>query len=194
MSAQSVLHMFRGGTEHWRAIEALTADQAAMLSRPDGAISPGGPAQALGPDDRTLLAELARDGRASFAELAHATHWHESTVRRRVFELRAAGVLDLDVDVEESAFGIEVRAHLWMSVAPARLAAVGGALATHPEVPFAAATTGASNLMATVLCRDDYALYRYLTERIASLDGVTALEVAPIIRTVKRAATVVPAD
>jgi hypothetical protein len=34
---------------------------------------------------------------------------------------------------------------------------------------------------------------RYLTERIASLDGVTALEVAPIIRTVKRAAMVVPA-
>ena len=110
-----------------------------------------------------------------------------------MYELRAAGVLDLDVDVEEAAFGIEVRAHLWMSVAPARLAAAGGALATHPEVPFAAATTGASNLMATVLCRDDYALYRYLTERIASLDGVTALEVAPIIRTVKRAATVVPA-
>ena len=70
---------------------------------------------------------------------------------------------------------------------------MGGALAGHPEVPLAAATTGASNLMATVLCRDDYALYRYLTERIASLDGVTALEVAPIIRTVKRAATVVPA-
>ena len=46
--------------------------------------------------------------------------------------------------------------------------------------------------MASVLCRDDEALYRYLTERIASLDGVNALEVAPIIRTVKRAATMVP--
>ena len=53
-----------------------------------------------------------------------------------------------------------------------------------------AATTGASNLSATVLCRDDHALYRYLTERIASLDSVNALEVAPVIRTVKRAATV----
>jgi hypothetical protein len=47
-------------------------------------------------------------------------------------------------------------------------------------------------LLATVLCRDDYALYYYLTERIASLDGVNALEIAPIIRTVKRAATVLP--
>ena len=103
-------------------------------------------------------------------------------MRRRVAELRAAGVLYLDVDVEEAAFGIATRAHLWMSVAPARLAAVGEALAGHPEIPFVAATTGASNLIASVLCRTTTALYRYLTERIASLDGVNAVEVAPIIR------------
>jgi DNA-binding Lrp family transcriptional regulator len=165
-----------------------------MLSpAPGGHASPHA-AQGLGADDRALVYALARDGRASYAELAQATHWHESTVRRRVEELRAAGILDLDVDVDETAFGIGTRAHLWMSVAPARLADVGGALAAHYEIPFVAATTGTSNLMATVLCRDDYALYRYLTERIASLDGVNALEVALIIRTVKRAATVVPPD
>jgi DNA-binding Lrp family transcriptional regulator len=195
VSAHSLLHMFRGGASHWPgATEALTDEQAAMLAPPppEGNGS-GQQAPGLGADDRVLLAELARDGRASFAELAHATHWHESTVRRRVAELRAAGVLYLDVDVEEAAFGIASRAHLWMSVAPARLAAVGEALAGHPEIPFAAATTGASNLMASVLCRDDDALYRYLTERIASLDGVNAVEVAPIIRTAKRAATVLPA-
>jgi DNA-binding Lrp family transcriptional regulator len=195
VSAHSLLHMFRGGASHWPgATEALTDEQAAMLAPPP--LDGNGPGQAvpsLGADDRVLLAELARDGRASFAELAHATHWHESTVRRRLAELRAAGVLYLDVDVEEAAFGIGTRAHLWMSVAPARLAVVGEALAGHPEIPFVAATTGASNLIASVLCRDDDALYRYLTERIASLDGVNAVEVAPIIRTAKRAATVLPA-
>jgi DNA-binding Lrp family transcriptional regulator len=193
IGAQSLLHMFRGGTDHWAgAMEALTDSQAAMLSPALGGHASPHAAQGLGADDRALVYALARDGRASYAELAQAAHWHESTVRRRVDELRAAGILDLDVDVDETAFGIGTRAHLWMSVAPARLAAVGGALAAHYEIPFVAATTGASNLMATVLCRDDYALYRYLTERIASLDGVNALEVAPIIRTVKRAGTVVP--
>jgi DNA-binding Lrp family transcriptional regulator len=77
-------------------------------------------------------------------------------------------------------------------VTPVRLAAVGSALARHPEVPFVAATTGSSNLLAVVLCHDDQELYRYLTERIAGLDGVTALEVIPTIRVVKRAATVLP--
>jgi DNA-binding Lrp family transcriptional regulator len=197
ISAHSLLHLFRGGAEHWPwATMALTAEQAAALAPAlpsrtghashdtSGAIEPG---------DRVLLAELARDGRASYADLASATHWHESTVRRRVEDLRAAGVLYLDVDMDEAAYGITTRAHLWMSVAPARLAAVGEVMARHPEIPFVAATTGTSNLMASVLCRDDQALYRYLTERIASLDGVTALEVAPIMRTVKRTASVPPA-
>jgi DNA-binding Lrp family transcriptional regulator len=198
VSAHSLLHMFRGGSSHWPgATEALSAEQAAALTPPpgDGPAGPSGPTEppGLGPEDRVLIAELSRDGRASYAELAQATHWHESTVRRRVEELRAAGVLYLDVDIEDAAFGIYSRAHLWMSVAPARLAAVGDALARHPEVPFAAAATGTSNLLASVLCPDDQTLYRYLTERIASLEGVNAVEVAPIMRTVKRAATVLPA-
>jgi Lrp/AsnC ligand binding domain len=62
---------------------------------------------------------------------------------------------------------------------PARLASVGRALARHVEISFAAATTGPTNLMAGVVCRDDPALYRYLTERIGALDGVKRLETAP---------------
>jgi DNA-binding Lrp family transcriptional regulator len=195
ISAQSLLHLFRGGASHWSgATQALTAEQAARLAVPQPAPGPDapGPDRGLGADDQVLLAELARDGRASYAELAGATHWHESTVRRRVEELRAAGLLYLDVDVDDSVFGIGIHANLYLSVPPARLAAVGDALAQHTEVPFVAATTGASNLMATVVCRDDHALYRYLTERIARLDGVNALEVVPIIRTVKRAGMVLP--
>jgi DNA-binding Lrp family transcriptional regulator len=191
ISAHALLHLFRGATEHWPAAAgALTAEQAALLSPPAFGDGSRPAADRLSPDDRVLLAELGRDGRASYAELAHATHWHESTVRRRISELRAAGVLYLDVDIDETAYGIGTWVHLWMSVAPARLAMVGEALAHHPEIPFVAATTGASNLTASVLCRDNDALYKYLTERIASLDGVNALEVAPIMRTVKRTAAV----
>jgi hypothetical protein len=44
---------------------------------------------------------------------------------------------------------------------------VGRAVAGHTEVSFAAATTGPANLMAAVACRDDRALYRYLTDASA---------------------------
>jgi DNA-binding Lrp family transcriptional regulator len=52
-----------------------------------------------------------------------------------------------------------------------------------------AATTGPTNLMAGVTCRDTQDLYRYLAERVAPLDGVRELETAPVIRTVKQVGT-----
>ena len=142
------------------------------------------------PQDEPLLAELARDGRASHAALAAAIHWHESTVRRRIDELRRAGLLYFDVDIDDRVFGINVHAMLWLSVEPARLAEAGQAIAAHPEIPFAAATTGPTNLVASALFRDTRHLYEYLTGELAGLPGVSSVQTAPIIRTLKRTASV----
>jgi hypothetical protein len=46
-------------------------------------------------------------------------------------------------------------------------------LAAHPEIAFAAATTGPSNLIGSVVCADQRELYGYMTTRIAALPGVT---------------------
>jgi DNA-binding Lrp family transcriptional regulator len=137
--------------------------------------------------DQALLTALSHDARTGHAELAGVTGWSESTVRRRMERLVAAGVLYYDVDIPTESLGFHSEARLWMSVRPSMLASVGRALGDHTEVSFAAATTGPANLMAAVACRDDQALYRYLTERIGALEGVAQLETAPVIRTVKRA-------
>jgi DNA-binding Lrp family transcriptional regulator len=92
-------------------------------------------------------------------------HWHESTVRRRVEELISSGVLSFDLDFDSDAVGIRARALLWMSVVPSKLAHVGEALAGRPEIPFVAATTGSTNLLAAVLCADDRSLYGFITAR-----------------------------
>ena len=60
-------------------------------------------------------------------------------------------------------------------------------MAEHPEVTFAAATTGQVNLHLSVVCRDANALYRYLTTSIAALPGIQRVETAPSIRLVKGA-------
>ncbi|HEX8868129.1 MAG TPA: Lrp/AsnC ligand binding domain-containing protein, partial [Lentzea sp.] len=61
------------------------------------------------------------------------------------------------------------------------------ALARQPEVALAAITTGPANVLAKVVCRDIDALYTYLTERVATIDGIERMETAPVIHTVKRA-------
>ncbi len=68
--------------------------------------------------DWPLIHALAADGRATYRQLADRTHWHESTVRRRMDELTRSGALYFDLDVASDALGVRSRAILWMSVAP----------------------------------------------------------------------------
>ncbi len=84
---------------------------------------------------------------------------------------------------------------LWLAVAPAELGTVATALAGHPEVAYAAAVTGPSNMMAIVVVRDADALYDYLAVRVGTLPGVRGAETTPVTRHVKRAGTLlVPAS
>jgi hypothetical protein len=50
-----------------------------------------------------------------------------------------------------------------------------------------AATTGRTNLLATVLSPDVASLHRYLTTRLATT-AITGIETAPILRTLKAVA------
>jgi len=51
----------------------------------------------------------------------------------------------------------------------------------------ASATSGATNLLLAVGCRGDADLYDYVAHRLGPIEGVQAVQTAPIIRTVKRA-------
>jgi DNA-binding Lrp family transcriptional regulator len=211
ITAQSILHVF-SPVAYVTYTNALSSDQLAVLGEgapepqpqwpdevpvrvADQAWIPAGETDAetvLRPEDDPLLAELTRDGRTPVAELAAATHWHESTVRRRLDELRRAGLLYFDVDLDESVVGINANVMLWLKIEPASLDAAGRAIAAHPEIPFAGATTGATNLAASAVFRDTRELYAYLTTRLADLPGLQSVESAPIIGTVKRTARTEP--
>ncbi|WP_416482750.1 Lrp/AsnC family transcriptional regulator [Streptomyces sp. CL12] len=187
VTAHSVLHAFYGGPDNLVGkLGWLDAAAIERLRPPPLPYRPG-PVR-LDDGDRKLLALLATDGRAGFEQLAAATGWSPTTVRRRMTELREHGVLYLDLDVDWRVFGGNARTLLWLSVAPAHLEEAGRALAGHPEIAFAAATTGPTNLYASVVCANQRELYRYLTTRIAALPAITHLETAPVIRTVKQAA------
>jgi len=136
-----------------------------------------------------MLSVLGTDGRADFADLAAATGWSQSTVRRRLAQLRGSGAIYLDLECDHNIFDLSARVLLWLSVAPAELDATGQALAEHPEVAYACATTGVTNLHAVALCRDIHSFYTYLTTRIATLAAVRQVETTPIMQSLKGAAS-----
>ena len=186
VTAHSLLHMFTGGPDALGFLQVLPALRVEPLRQPVPASQAGGHVE-LGELDFALFDALGVDGRASHAELAAATGWSESTVRRRMDQLRAVGVLYFDVELDMPAFGFRSTTWLWLSVPPADLAAAGAALAKFPEVAYAAATTGTANLAACVVCRDETEFYEFLTAKAATLPGVQRVETAPVIRTVKQA-------
>jgi DNA-binding Lrp family transcriptional regulator len=209
VTAHSILHVF-SPVEFGAYTGALSGAQVAAL-REEAASETGSSAElAAGPgrgslaseapaeregdvpllrtEDEPLLTALSRDGRATVSELAAATHWHESTVRRRIAELQRVGVLYFDIDVDDYlVLGARSHVMMWLTAEPAHLDAAGRALALLPEVPFAAATTGPTNLVASGVFRDPAELYAFLTTRLTGIPGLRSVETAPVIGTVKRA-------
>jgi DNA-binding Lrp family transcriptional regulator len=188
VSAHCLLRSFVGGPVGWHGrADVLTADQVARLT-PHFDGTPSGSDVDIAGDER-LLAALQQDGRTTFAQLAAATGTSEPTVRRRVRHLRSTGILYLDIDLDPTVLGFHAQTVLWLSVQPAHLVAAAEALARLPDVALVAITTGPTNLLAKVVCRDVDALYTCLTERIATIEAIAHMETAPVISTVKRAAT-----
>ena len=137
--------------------------------------------------DARLVRTLSQDARADLGRLAKATGWSESTVRRRIGQLRESGVLAFEVEVDPSLFGFAIEALVWLEVAPAGLRSVAGALSRQAAVAFAALTTGPTAVFAIVECRSADALYEFLSTELAGLPGITRIETAVTQRRTKRA-------
>ncbi|TDW18176.1 Lrp/AsnC family transcriptional regulator [Kribbella kalugense] len=189
VTAQCMLRAV-AGTAGWAGRTAALTDEQVNELRP---ASPeyDVPLELTAQDER-LLAELAKDGRTAYPALAAATGMPESTVRRRLGELLRSGAMYFDVEADPMMFGYATEAILWMSVAPSALSTVADALTRHPEIAYAAAVTGATNLFGFVVCPDPDALYDYLADRIGTLPGITHIETVPLTTTVKRAGTLLP--
>lgn len=97
-------------------------------------------------------------------------------------------MLQFDVETDPAVFGFGAQCVLWLTVVPTRISAVAQAIGADPEIAFVGATTGTHNLFAIVVLRDEAALYSYLTDRLAALDGISAMETAPVTSYSKRAA------
>lgn len=199
LTAQLELGVYRRGTRWLPYLaHALTAEQYAALQHDaarwgthDSSTEDSSDLNCGGSHfdgvDRALVEGLRLDGRVSLEALAAATRTPASTVRRRLRRLRSSGALRLDVEVDHRALGRSVLTHLWMAVEPAHLERAGAALGAHPEVAFAAATTGRTNLYACVVAADVPHLHAYLTDRLASVPFLRDAEAVPVLSHIKGA-------
>ncbi|MFD7588684.1 Lrp/AsnC family transcriptional regulator [Kitasatospora sp. NPDC059811] len=187
-----VVRIYGGpGTAPWTDPDAsLTPEQVRRLTsgHPTPAVASSTP---LGEQDLPLLRALAEDGRATHTHLAEVTGWSKPRVARRLEALEAAGSLTYDVDTLAERLGYRLNATLWLQVDLPRLHQVGEEVGGHHECAFVAAISGRHNLMAVVACRDTPDFYRYLTGRLAHVEGIRGYEISVRVSRLKQSASLV---
>ena len=132
---------------------------------------------ATGPTlDRTdwrLLAELQRDGRASYAELARAVAMSPSAVTERIRRLEEAGVIaGYRAVVDPEQVGLQVMAFVRLRYPTGNYRPFHALLDTTPEIVEAHHVTGEDCFVLKVLTRSMRHLEE-VTGRIAGLGAVT---------------------
>ena len=146
------------------------------------------------PLDDALIDHLALDARAGYSELATRLGTSASTVSRRLDQLASGHMVRLTCEIDLRLLGADTDALLWISTGPGSIEAIGRELSRHPQVRFAAATTGAANLLVAVAAENLAGLYTFLTETIGSIEDVRGLEVTRILSSVKRTGRIRPSE
>ncbi|HET7303398.1 MAG TPA: Lrp/AsnC family transcriptional regulator [Segeticoccus sp.] len=122
---------------------------------------------------RPIVQELARDGRATAAELARATGRNPATVRRQLATVLASGRLAFRCEVAHEHTRWPILCNWQARVPTAEHDRTAKALATLPELRLCLSTTGEANLYFTVWAEslpDLLRIERLLAERLPWLE------------------------
>jgi DNA-binding Lrp family transcriptional regulator len=142
--------------------------------------------------DRTILAELQRDGRLSNRELAEKVHLSESACLRRVRALEEAGVIDRYAAlISQSKVGLP--GNVFVSITlnrqeQADLAAFEEAVKRVPEVMECYLMTGAQDYLLRVVVSDAADFERLHSQHLTRLPGVARVQSSFALRTVRKSA------
>ena len=140
-------------------------------------------AATLDATDRALLALLRDDARASTTELARKLKLSRTTVQSRMERLQRQRVIaGYTITVPNELEANLVRAHVLITLAPKRSAAIEIALRRIPEVRVLHSVSGPFDLIAIVAAASIGELDA-LIDRIGGLDGVERTTSAIVLST-----------
>jgi DNA-binding Lrp family transcriptional regulator len=136
--------------------------------------------------DRAIVEVLRADGRAAFSVVASQVGLDETTVRRRFEAMTARGCVHVQTLAPASALGFTSEVLLDISVEPPKLGQVSEQLTSFAGVRFVAATLRGSSLLCEMIQPSQAALFTFLTETLASLDGVRGWQASMELLTIRR--------
>ncbi|UVJ39840.1 Lrp/AsnC family transcriptional regulator [Arthrobacter sp. CJ23] len=176
-----VTQLYRQASE-WRSGTLEPARARLMAKQP----APAPPAYAPDRVDAALLAELAQDGRASWAELGAACAVSPQTARRRVERILASGYMTMRCDTSVAVQQGLREVSLVLNVPATHVDTIGRYFASLPSCRLSAQVLGAQNLVATLWVRDYLEVQAHERELLARAPGSTVISRQAVVRTYKR--------
>lgn len=135
--------------------------------------------------DRTLIALLQVDGRASFTALAKAVGLSEGAVRQRVQRLLRDETMQIVAVTDPTNVGLARQAMVGIRV-QGDPRSVSDQLSGLPDVHYVVLTAGTYDLLAEVACRDDEHLLSVLNDDIRPIPGVISTETLVYLKLAKQ--------
>jgi len=142
-------------------------------------------ARGLDTTDRTLIALLQQDGRASFTALAKAVGLSEGAVRQRVQRLLRDDLMQIVAVTDPANVDLTRQAMVGVSV-NGDPREVAERLAALPNVHYVVLCAGRYDLLAELVCRDDDHLLEVLGEEVRTIPGVTGTELFVYLKLAKQ--------
>ena len=136
--------------------------------------------------DKRIIEHLQQDGRRAFTRIAADLGVSEAAIRARTNRLIERGILQVVGVTDPLKLGFHQQAMIGVRCQADRLLEVAETVATFPEVSYLVVTAGSYDILVEVVCEDNDALLRFLTERLRLVDGVRETETFVYLRMVKQ--------
>lgn len=154
----------------------------------NGALNPSkGPRRELDEADRRILSLLSADGRLSNRALAAEIGLTEVTVAARIRSLVGRRLLGVSAVVDWRAAGYDWDIWLEIDVRGRVVAEVGAEVLALEGVHAVHSVFGPTDLVVHAMFRDRESTMRFLTETLATVDGVDAIRTSTTLETMKYA-------
>ena len=126
--------------------------------------------------DQYIIEAMRKDGREAFAQIAEQLNVSPGMIRQRYNRLVELGYLKVVAVTNPLMMGIRTMALIGIHTDGDKMLQVAEKISKLDEVVYLVVVSGRYDIVCEVFCRDHEDLLKFLTEKLAKVDGIRETE------------------
>ena len=126
--------------------------------------------------DQYIIEAMRKDGREAFAQIAEKLNVSPGMIRQRYNRLVELGYLKVVAVTNPPMMGIRTMAVIGIHTDGDKMLQVAEKISKLDEVVYLVVVSGRYDIMCEVFCRDHEDLLKFLTEKLAKVEGIRETE------------------